>query len=553
MSDFIGQNFSQQYPVYVTPYSSNLKIFTGSNFTLDQRDKIYLKDNSSGLNYIILFYKENPAQTVEFRSYLSSIQKLFIKISSVAIERVEFRICNLSSDEMLNKAFEEVKSNATHPFNWIRSAKNPDIYILIYNSGYPQMFYEGPLNEIFLSQFANNLSDKGISDNLYKKYGTMNGYFDSRGIGETYKEQAWKDFRNNPASFGNLPSNLLVKDETLKDFSGLKLGPKVGELSVPSFINLPKKKEVLYNTLRDKIKEKHNNDPSKLKSMKGNGVNYLINETKEGEGLLSKSIEDSPYRLYFLPFNVTKEDEQKRQMNTVADYIYRIAKKLYSLKDAYSLTDQQVSDLAVNMYGLYKFNQYSVSDKAVTREDVTKLFLTENIIPKYALNVLPAFYENIASNVADEIKGENLKKIRTVMDYFNKDKNANNQFVEKNENVFKISEDDADNLLAIAKDKFDSLPTDDKKNQDYWRLETDDIPLNLRNYYETKTDDNTNADLDNLISEDNGKAVKDLFKIAKEDNIQLANLKNPVKQQRDENSEPNIFVQENRRGGRSGI
>jgi hypothetical protein len=288
------QNFSQQYPsfnipmsrdgAYVIPYSSNLKIFTGGNFTLDQRDKIYLKDNSSGVNYIILFYKENPSQSQEFKTYLNSIQNLFIKISSVSIEKVEFRICNLSVDELLNKAFEEVKSNSTHPFNWIRSAKNPDIYILIYSSGYPQMFYEGPLNEIYLSQFANNLSDTGTADNFYNKYGTVNGFFDSRGQGQTYKEQAWIDFKSNPSSFGNLPTNLLVKEETLKEFSGLKLGTNVKELSVPSFITLPKKKDELYRFLRDKIKEKYNAEKSKILSMGGEGPNYLINKTQNGEG-----------------------------------------------------------------------------------------------------------------------------------------------------------------------------------------------------------------------------------------------------------------------------
>ena len=531
------QNFSQQYsgfniPIsrdgaYVIPYSTNLKIFTGGNFTLDQRDKIYLKDNSSGVNYIILFYKENPSQSSEFKAYLNSIQNLFIKISSVSIEKVEFRICNLSADELLNKAFEEVKSNSTHPFNWIRSAKNPDIYILIYSSGYPQMFYEGPLNEIFLSQFANNLSDTGTADNFYKKYGTVNGFFDSRGQGQTYKEQAWIDFKSNPSSFGNLPTNLLVKEETLKEFSGLKLGAKVSEYAVPSFITLPKNKDVIYKTLRDKIKEKYNADKSKL-GLGGDGPNYLINKIQNGDGKLSNSINASPYKQYFLPFNIKDEKDQKAKMSPVAEYIYKIARKLYTLKDAYSLDDQQVSDLTINMYGLYRFNQYSISDKAVTKSDVANLFLTENIIPRYALNILPAFYENIATNVADEIKGENLAKIRNIMDYFNKDKNANNQLVDKPEKVFKISDDDAENLWAIVKDKYESLDKEDKKNESKWEIESEDLPANLRSYYDNKNSENENSDVDDLVSNSNGKAMKDLFKIVNRNDATL-NLKNPPK------------------------
>jgi hypothetical protein len=176
---------------------------------------------------------------------------------------------------------------------------------------------------------------------------------------------------------------------------------------------------------------------------------------------------------------------------------------------------------------LYRFNQYSISDKAVTKADVINLFLTENIIPRYALNILPAFYDNIASNVADEIKGENLVKIRNIMDYFNKDKNSSNQLVDKGEKVFKISEDDAENLWAIVKDKYESL-SKENKGESNWEIESEDLPANLRSYYDNKNSENENSDVDDLVNNSNGKAMKDLFRIVNNNSTPI-NLKNAPK------------------------
>jgi hypothetical protein len=100
-----------------------------------------------------------------------------------------------------------------------------------------------------------------------------------------------------------------------------------------------------------------------------------------------------------------------------------------------------------------------------------------------------------------------------IIEYFNKDKNANNQLVDKGEKVFKISDDDAENLWAIAKDKYESLDKEDKKNESKWEIESEDLPANLRSYYDNKNSENENSDVDDLVNNSNGKAMKDLFRI----------------------------------------
>jgi hypothetical protein len=198
-----SQNFSPQYtsfniPVisgaYVTPYSTNLKVLTGANFTLSDRDKISLKDDSSGINYIILFYREGGRDSND----LNAVQKLFVDISKTTVPNVEYRICNISSDSELTKAFNYFNDHPEHPFSWVASAKNPNIFILIYNSGYPQMFYEGPLTLTFLNDFALGLKQSNSSKVLFTKFGTMNGYDNVNGVGQTYREQAWTKFKTNP-------------------------------------------------------------------------------------------------------------------------------------------------------------------------------------------------------------------------------------------------------------------------------------------------------------------------------------------------------------------
>jgi hypothetical protein len=113
------------------------------------------------------------------------------------------------------------------------------------------------------------------------------------------------------------------------------------------------------------------------------------------------------------------------------------------------------------------------------------------------------------------------------MDYFNKDKNASNQLVDKGEKVFKITDDDAENLWAIAKDKYESL-SKENKGENNWEIESEDLPANLRSYYDNKNSENENTDVDDLVNNSNGKAMKDLFRIVN-NNSTPTNLKNPPK------------------------
>ena len=79
--------FSQQFTI---PYATNIEILTGADFTIDSREKIYLKDDKSTNRYVILFYKEKEADPQKLRP----IQKIFIDTGSQKFQDVSFKVCS---------------------------------------------------------------------------------------------------------------------------------------------------------------------------------------------------------------------------------------------------------------------------------------------------------------------------------------------------------------------------------------------------------------------------------------------------------------------------
>jgi hypothetical protein len=91
----MGDIYNQQFTI---PYATNIEILTGSDFTIDSREKIYLADGKSSTRYVILFYREKDADIQKLRA----IQKIFIETGKAGFQDVSFKVCNLSTDSKLN-------------------------------------------------------------------------------------------------------------------------------------------------------------------------------------------------------------------------------------------------------------------------------------------------------------------------------------------------------------------------------------------------------------------------------------------------------------------
>ena len=509
MSIDLSGGYSQQFPVfnitrrdgaYVTPYSEKLKILTGANFTLDQRDKIYLRDDSAGINFIILFYKEQTADKNE----LNAVQGLMLSASDVSTSNTEFRICNLNSDSLLLKSFEDIKLSATHPFNWIQSAKNPDIFILIYSSGYPQMFYEGPLTVSSLTEFAGALAKPSVSGILYTKFGTANGFTDVKGTGKTYKEQAWASFdssKNKP--YPNLNPALLSKID-IGEISGLK----EKEYPSPSYLKTSENKDVLFKRLLVKVNEiaksgKANNLPGLVGGE--NDIfnsNYGNNDKDDKRSLITDALKDSIYKNYYIPYESKKENNAKT-IQKIANYLYKITKKLYSYKDIFELKDEQVARLAVNMYGLYLLNQYSATDKVSTETGLVNYYTAQNTVYKNVPNVKPTYVQNIVETVSGEIYGENEATIKKIAKYLN------------------INESDAADLFPVIEFNYNSNENEKERNDPTnWKISQEDIPSDLKKD-ELLDSENVkyNLKLKDIYDDENSEVVRNLFKIVKDKNF----------------------------------
>lgn len=490
-------NFSEQFTI---PYATNIGILTGSDFTIDSREKIYLRENKTTDRYVILFYRENESDSQKLRA----IQRIFIDTGSKGFQDISFKVCNLSADKTLNNAFKEVIDTPAHPFNWIQNAANPNIFILIYYSGYPQMFYEGPLEVSIFSDFIiTNLSTKTKSESLFEKYNSGNGFVD-KDIKKTYVEQAWNKFT--PSS-GVSVADALIKPENIP--SGLRAiakGEYIGpppSLSSNQYNQLPSKDAKIRQqktvSWAEKINQiyKGDNTKSQVQGIQNSG---LVKNGKE-ENLISDAFEESPYIDYLLSYEGKNSDNK---LKGLVSEVYKIAKKLYILKDAYNLKPEDIAKLSINMFGFYKFKEKDPSVKVDKADELEALYISQNVISKFA-NVNPIFAQQIAKIVANEILNEEgtIKIAQAIQKSFNDNKGGEN----KNE----ISLDDAKIIVDYFRDKMEELVTnDDNKNKSNdekraIKSEPDNYDISSDETFPFKSDDideKTNQRLEDLINND---------------------------------------------------
>jgi hypothetical protein len=497
MSD--SYNFSQQYTI---PYATNIQILTGSDFTIDSREKIYLRDDNKINRYVILFYREETAEAQK----LKAIQKIFIDISSgQTFEGIKFRVCNLSADPKLRRAFDDVREDQAHPFNWIEKAADPNIFILIYFSGYPQMFYEGPLQKLAFNEFiSKHLSTNLRSKLIFQKYNSGNGFIgDSK---ETYFQQAWGKY---VPSGGLDVASALIKTEDIpagvrviaeKEYIGPPPGVAVTQLPSRSDTNNPKSiKNSKTNIWTEKINQIYKEDKNnKIVGMLTSG---LVKNGGKDSNLISKAFNESIYIDYLVVYTGKKPDEQ---IKGLARQVYDIAKKIYILKDAYGLTNpEDIAKLAVNMFGFYKFKEKDPSVKVEKANELEALYVSQNVITKL-VNVNPVFVQQIAKNVADTILNEegSLKIAQQIQKYFNDRKGTDKK---------EITLDEALNIVGYFTDKAEDL-INDEDNRNKSDADKKEIKMSADSYdtssdesfpFKDYSEENMNEQLEKLIDNDN--------------------------------------------------
>jgi uncharacterized membrane protein YgcG len=485
-------DFSQQYTI---PYAPKIESLTGSDFTIDSREKIYLTDGKS-IRYVILFYRELEADTQKLRA----IQKIFLETGKVGFDNVSFKVCNLSADSKLNTAFNEVRTNPAHPFNWIQNSADPNIFILIYFSGYPQMFYEGPLEKVAFTNFINTfLLGELESKTIFKKYNSGNGFI---GVGskQTYIEQAWSKYT--PSGGATDVASSLIKPENIP--SGVRAITKGEYVGPPPGIQGPfpktneKLKEQKTEQWAEKINQIFKEDNKRIDGMKLPDIN-LVN-TGKNSNRISDAFKDSIYIDYLVTY-VNKSDNQ---LKSLIRRVYDIAKELYVLRGAYNLKAEDIAKLSVNMFGFYRFKKYDPSVKIDKADELEVLYIRDDIVTKNSNGINPIFIQQISKNVANLILDEkgSLKTAEAVEKNFNDNKGK-----DKNE----ISFEDALSIVDYFRGKMKELiNNEDNKGKD--QKEKNNIKRNPDNYdissdesFPFKSDDidqKTNEQLEKLINDD---------------------------------------------------
>jgi hypothetical protein len=501
---------------YRIPYSSKIKIVTGANFSIDQREKIYFKDDDRDKKNIILFYREKD---IVDKVKLLNIQKVFITTASIDYDgTIFFKVCNLSADTELNDAFNEVIKTKAHPFNWIKNAADENIFILIYNSGYPQMFYEGPLEPSYFSNFINAYLKPELSYlALFQKESSGNGFLLDRKT--NYIQQTWSRYVPTGSAVGNV-ATALIKDENLP--AGIRAVVKGEYIGTPPFVkgasfpsqdkltpSDPKFKEgIKYKKTKvwaEKINQIYKNDNRKNIDMakpEAEFNNIPLVSTGSNPNLISEAFNTSQYIDYLIIYTGKNPDDQ---IKNYAKDVYEISKQLYIYKNAFGLTTKDVATLAINMYGFYKFKEVDPSVKSDTADALSSLYMSQNVISKL-VNINPIFVQQIASIVSKIIIGESRDITKNVKTYLD-----NNRGQDKKEADY----NDVTSIVIYFQEKMDEYKNnDDNKNKsendikkiliddvdEYMNTQSDEsFPESIKSQDE---DDKLNNNIQRLINDD---------------------------------------------------
>lgn len=119
--------------------NQKVKKLTAQDFRHKSRELITLHNDSDCIS--VLFMVNNK----ESRS-LASLWGLCANETAS-----NFAYCNLSTEKVINEAFEDLHSDPDHPLYWVSVSGRP--FILVYRSGWPQAFYNGELSLQAVSNF----------------------------------------------------------------------------------------------------------------------------------------------------------------------------------------------------------------------------------------------------------------------------------------------------------------------------------------------------------------------------------------------------------------
>jgi hypothetical protein len=138
-----------------------------SDFSFENRHLICISNKEFiNKNVVLLFYKKSDRKDKQ-------IYEIFSKVgNSLKIINLNFVSCAVDTIPGLEKTFQEIASDPDHPYHWIRNKpkneeKDGDLsgnvrfpFILIYRKGFPQCFYEGPLEESEFRDYCIQLTVK---------------------------------------------------------------------------------------------------------------------------------------------------------------------------------------------------------------------------------------------------------------------------------------------------------------------------------------------------------------------------------------------------------
>jgi len=207
----IGQKYPREYSYsstegkkgggyFTIPYGFKATPLSSYDFTIEQRDKIYLKENDkSDLPVVIFFYDEYYLKS----DILEKARSMFLSASNTFGMAI-FRFCNLSIETVLAEEFKRIREDKTHPFNLIiypSSNSKSNLFVLVYKKGYPQCIYEGPVNETSFKIFLTGLSDPSYLLKIKKSSSSV-------------KEQLWIEYNKTIEA-----KSVIVEKDFLEAFS----------------------------------------------------------------------------------------------------------------------------------------------------------------------------------------------------------------------------------------------------------------------------------------------------------------------------------------------
>jgi len=538
----IAQKYPRQYTgkgVFTIPFGWNATPLSSYDFTIDQRDKIYLKENDkSDIPVTILFYDEAFLE----QDLLNIVRDMFLNSSSKIGESI-FRFCNLSVETILAEEFRRIRGDKTHPFNTILSPNsksgNPvhtNIFVLVYKKGYPQCIYEGPVNEESFTEFIVKFSKDSTYFNEVKKNS------------ENVKEQLWISYnRLDSSKKGSLdkkfleafsdaptlveavttkprpwPRGFISHTKAILSGAGAKARFEFKE-DKGTFQGIKDDENNIWrNTLtnyflkfQDKvISDQNNKNPLSAIYIKYN--NYNKDKRRELCNELINAIFTSYYNDFFIPR--VKKIQQNSQNNKNKGEEMAIVKNnalmIYGLLTA--LLQQNIYDssflggedpikISVDYYGCYLYKKDENFDTD-NKDKLRGLFITEGLNIKYATFISNYIYDN-DSKILKILK----EKYGVIINKFNQDK-INSDSEEEREKVV-----DVDSVLDAIKTNVENNIALFKKSKDelFKILNKEDYPFikykedEDDNIVEEEFDDDDNLKeiLEELNGKDKGKRI----------------------------------------------